>query len=109
MSETPLPVDLNKTDDRCLMIEWDDGVTQKLPFRYLRDQCLCAVCNASREKEARNPVPKGSLKVLSAAEARPLDILKMQPVGNYAYSIHFSDGHSTGIYTFEMLRRLESE
>jgi DUF971 family protein len=33
----------------------------------------------------------------------------MQPVGHYAYSIVFSDGHSTGIYTFELLRMLGSE
>jgi DUF971 family protein len=46
------------------------------------------------------------LPVLSAAEARPLTISKMEPVGNYAYSIEFSDGHGTGIYTLELLRQL---
>jgi DUF971 family protein len=30
----------------------------------------------------------------------------MKPIGNYAYAIQFSDGHDTGIYTFELLRRL---
>ena len=30
----------------------------------------------------------------------------MQPVGNYAYSIHFSDGHNSGIYTLDYLRHL---
>jgi DUF971 family protein len=30
----------------------------------------------------------------------------MQPTGRYAYSIHFSDGHDTGIYTLELLREL---
>jgi DUF971 family protein len=33
----------------------------------------------------------------------------MNPVGNYAYSIHFSDGHNTGIYTLESLRNLGQE
>jgi DUF971 family protein len=33
----------------------------------------------------------------------------MVPVGNYAYRIEFSDGHSTGIYTLDLLRRLGSE
>ena len=37
------------------------------------------------------------------AEARPLTIASMQPVGNYAYSIAFSDGHDTGIFTLEFL------
>ena len=40
------------------------------------------------------------------AEARPLTIAGMQPVGNYAYSIEFSDGHDTGIFTLELLREL---
>ena len=44
--------------------------------------------------------------MLSDAEAQPLRILGMQPVGNYAYSIDFSDGHDTGIYSFELLREV---
>lgn len=36
----------------------------------------------------------------------PLRIAAMKPVGNYAYSIDFSDGHDTGIYTLETLREL---
>jgi DUF971 family protein len=47
--------------------------------------------------------------VLSLAEARPLKVLDMKPVGNYAYSIAFSDGHDTGIYTLEFLRGLGTE
>lgn len=47
-----------------------------------------------------------SLPVLSAAEARPLELQGMQPVGNYAYAVAFSDGHDTGIYTFELLREI---
>jgi DUF971 family protein len=46
------------------------------------------------------------LTILSPAETQPLRIAAMQPVGNYAYSIDFSDGHDTGIYTLELLRRL---
>jgi DUF971 family protein len=44
--------------------------------------------------------------VLTAAEAQPTKILGMEPVGNYAYSIKFNDGHDTGIYTLELLREL---
>jgi DUF971 family protein len=47
-----------------------------------------------------------SLPVLSAAEAAPLTINGMKPVGSYAYAIAFSDGHDTGIFTFELLREL---
>ena len=46
------------------------------------------------------------LPIVSAAETQPLKILGMKPVGNYAYSIAFSDGHDTGIFTFDLLRSL---
>jgi DUF971 family protein len=46
------------------------------------------------------------LTVLSPAEARPLRPVGMKPVGNYAYGIAFSDGHSSGIYSLELLRAL---
>jgi DUF971 family protein len=46
------------------------------------------------------------LPVLSAAEARPLTVEHMRPVGNYAYNISFSDGHDSGIYGFDVLFRL---
>jgi DUF971 family protein len=47
--------------------------------------------------------------VLSPAETQPLRIASMTPAGRYAYSIDFSDGHDTGIYTLELLRQLGSE
>jgi len=102
-----VPVRLEKTGSRELCIEWNDGVTQLISFRKLRDGCQCATCMDKRMKEQKNE-NRGGLPVLSAAEARPLDIEKMLPVGNYAYNIQFSDGHSTGIFTFELLRQLST-
>ena len=46
------------------------------------------------------------LSVLTAAEARPLRIEGVKPIGNYAYGIAFSDGHNTGINSLEFLRTL---
>ena len=46
------------------------------------------------------------LTVLSPQEIVPLRIRKMGPVGNYAYSIEFSDGHDTGIFTLDYLHEL---
>ena len=99
---TPYPTALKLTDDRKLEIQWSDGQVRRYGFRQLRDACPCATC-----REKRNaPQDPLALPVLSQAELAPLSIGGMRPVGNYAYTIAFSDGHDTGIYTFETLREL---
>ncbi|MGD9645054.1 MAG: DUF971 domain-containing protein [Pirellulales bacterium] len=100
---SPQPTKLARTDDGRLLIEWSDGQRRTYGYRELRDACPCATC---REKRQAPPQPAGLLTVLSPAETRPLAIAGMKPVGNYAYSIEFSDGHDSGIYTFELLRSL---
>jgi len=88
------------TPDR-LRITWSDGAIHDYPVRELRDRCPCATC-----REIRNAPPPATtlLPIITDAETRPLRITAMKPVGNYAYSIDFSDGHDTGIYTLETLR-----
>ena len=64
----------------------------------------------AREAESQDAEGKAKLShalpVLTAAEAQPIELLTMQPAGNYAYRIGFSDGHQTGIYSFELLRQI---
>jgi DUF971 family protein len=105
------PVSLaRQRESRTLRIEWSDGIEQVLPYRLLRDHCPCAGCRtASPDVPSRSGKASGALRVLSPAETRPLEIERMSPVGNYAYHIQFSDGHNTGIYTFELLRSLRAE
>jgi DUF971 family protein len=86
-----------------LRIAWSDGSVREYSIRALRDACPCATC---REQRNAPPPPATELPVLSLAEAQPLRITAMDPVGRYAYGIHFSDGHNTGIYTLESLREL---
>jgi DUF971 family protein len=95
-----------KADTESLHITWSDGVTHRLPWRFLRERCPCAKCRA---KEDEPPPPAGALPVLTPQEARPLRVHGMKPVGNYAYGIHFSDGHTTGIYSLDYLRELGEE
>jgi DUF971 family protein len=102
----PRPVKLELRGENRLLIEWSDGQKREITFGELRERCPCATC---REKRSQPPKPTGGLNVLSMAEARPLKILGMNPVGNYAYSIAFSDGHDTGIYTLAFLRELGTE
>ncbi len=100
----PIPTQLERNENRTLAIDWSDGYKQTLAFRTLRDACQCANC--MEKKSAEPSEPPGTLKILSAAETMPLDIVSMRPVGNYAYNIEFSDGHSSGIFSFELLRGL---
>ena len=91
------PVKLEKVKDERFRISWDDGHVSDYPFRLLRQQCRCASC---RDEFTGKP--------LIDPESVPADLKasKATLVGNYALAFQFSDGHGTGIYTFEMLREL---
>jgi DUF971 family protein len=86
-----------------LRISWNDGQRRIYSVRELRDACPCATCREVRRAAEAGPA---LLPVLKPEELQPLRITGMKPVGNYAYSIAFSDGHDTGIYTLEELRAL---
>ena len=105
---TVYPVELKRTDDRHIEIVWSDDFQQRTSYRKLRDHCPCASCRKPDDPTESGSAKKAAagLRVLSAAETRPLEILSMSPVGNYAYNVQFSDGHNTGIFTFDLLRSL---
>lgn len=100
------PTKLELAAPERLRITWSDGMVREYVVRDLRDKCPCATC---REKRNGPPPPATALPILSAAEAAPLRIAAMNPVGRYAYGIEFSDGHDTGIFTLESLRELGQE
>lgn len=106
------PVNLTKDEQaRELIIHWSDQMMQRIRYRTLRDHCPCAHCIDERTKGANTakdqPIQSnGTLNILSAAELQPLDITSMKPIGNYAYGIQFTDGHSSGIFSFGFLRSL---
>ena len=105
-ADIPTPIGLSKSLDRKLTIQWSDGLVQEIPFWALRKGCQCAQCNEDRMRPEEKEKLNSGLPILTAAQAQPLNIDKMHPVGNYAYNIHFSDGHSSGIFTFELLRAI---
>ena len=103
MSEAT-PQKIERVGDDRLAINWNDGQRRVYTLRELLDNCPCASCREKRN--APTPESQGLLPVLSPEEARPLRIVDMKSVGNYAYGITFSDGHDTGIYTLEFLRQI---
>ncbi|TVS16899.1 MAG: DUF971 domain-containing protein [Planctomycetaceae bacterium] len=101
------PTGLERLDGRQLLIQWSDGRRRRYRVSELREECPCATCRERRAAEEKRPATL--LPVLSAQEARPVDIQAMKPVGNYAYNIEFNDGHNAGIFTFELLLSLGSD
>jgi DUF971 family protein len=94
------PEKLQMLSPETLQIRWPGGELRNYGVRHLRDHCPCATCMEQAK------APAALLPVITAAEVAPLQITKMEPMGRYAYAIHFSDGHDTGLYTLESLQTL---
>ena len=94
MSEsTPNPTELNlHQKSRVLEIAFDDGSRFNLPCEYLR------VNSPSAEVRGHGP-GQGVLQVGKEG----VNIVKIEPIGNYAVCLHFDDEHNTGIYSWETL------
>jgi DUF971 family protein len=101
MSDELRPLTLRREGEG-LKITWSDGVATFSTWRHLRTNCPCAACIEVRVK------PPDPFRVLTAEEvaAGSPQPAAMRPVGLYAYQINWNDGHSTGIYTLEYLRKL---
>jgi len=87
-------------------IVWTDGHRSHYEFAFLRDECPCATCNDQRHKKATAKV-QGPL----ASSVLPMYQPKVsargaKPLGNYALQIEFTDGHSSGIYSYDHLRTI---
>jgi DUF971 family protein len=87
-------------------ITWADGHQSHYDFAYLREECPCATCNDERGK-------KQAFAAVASLPSAVLPMFKPKPraqsaavMGNYAVQINFSDGHSTGIYSYDHLRSI---
>jgi DUF971 family protein len=101
----PADIRVNR-EQRTLTIRWVDGHESLYPFDLLRKECPCALCN---ERRAKVPAPGHlMLTVLSGPVVRAGEVqaTKVAPVGRYAINFAWSDGHDSGIYSFEYLREL---
>jgi DUF971 family protein len=102
----PLRVKVHKTEGTGMEIAWKDGHHSSWSFRWLRDACPCATCIEQREKEGRQPGdPKPAPKELFALYKPPPLPENVTPIGRYAISFAWNDGHGSGIYSWDYLRR----
>ncbi len=102
------PSKIQRLDEDRLMIEWDDGVKQEILNKELRANCPCAFCKGEDPPIPLGPKSSEPQRNINN-DSGNIQIVSMRPVGNYAYEIVFSDGHDTGIYTFDHLRKLGKE
>jgi DUF971 family protein len=93
---TPIPTRIvAHQQSRKLEIEFNDGALFELPYELLRVQ--------SPSAEVRGHGP--GQEVLQVGK-RKVELKSLDPVGNYAVQPHFSDGHNTGIYSWDYLYEL---
>jgi DUF971 family protein len=102
----PASVKIHVSSGAGVDITWADGHASHYDFYYLRDECPCATCNDERGKKA-------VFATAGPASSAVLPMFKPKPsakaatsVGNYAIQITFTDGHSTGIYSYDHLRTI---
>jgi ATP-binding protein involved in chromosome partitioning len=97
MGDAATPVGIAQDGPGHLRVEWKDGRVSRYPVRALRLACPCARC-----------VEEMTGRPILEEEDVPADVKPVQitPVGRYAIRISWTDGHDSGIYTFEKLRSL---
>ena len=94
------PVDVQQIGQE-LAIKWDDGSENFIALEKLRRACLCAGCMG--ERDIMGQVHKGPDQPLSP---RSFQLTRIESVGGYGLQPVWADGHGTGIFSFEYLRRL---
>ena len=95
----PWPTEIRLSKDRrTLTVGFDNGETHSLPAELLR------VFSPSAEVQGHAPEQRQTVSGKAAVE-----IIKIEPVGNYAVKLHFDDMHNTGLYAWSYLRKLGLE
>ena len=95
----PSPQDITvHSHSRVLEISFSDGAVFRIPFELMR------VCSPSAEVQGHGP----GQETLQTGK-RDIEVTALEPVGNYAVQPTFSDGHNTGIFTWDYLHFLGSQ
>src|SRR5687767_8364352 len=96
---TPLPISLTvHQQSRVLEVAYSDGASFRIPFELMR------VCSPSAEVKGHGP----GQEVLQTGK-RDVLVSALEPIGNYAVRPVFSDGHDSGIFSWDYLYRLGAE
>ncbi len=99
-ADTLMPAEISRANQHDVKICWQDGHESTYLARELRLACPCAGCVDEIT---------GAVRIIGTSVAQDVHPLKIDLVGRYAISIQWSDGHRTGIYSFDLLRTLDSK
>lgn len=91
-----MPLEIIGLDKPDVKFVWSEDAFDVWSARELRGRCTCAYCQSELTGERLlDPatIPEG------------IRVTKMELTGNYGVNIHFSDGHTTGIYRFSELAK----
>ncbi len=83
-----------------LALSWSDGLEQFLALEMLRRACPCAVCCGEPDVMGRGDAPARSYK------PRSFELKGYEFIGSYGLKLSWGDGHSSGIYSYQLLRSL---
>ena len=92
-----VPVEIGRANQYDVRIKWQDGHESVYQARELRLACPCAGCVDETT---------GVIRIIASSVAQNVHPVKIDIVGRYAISIQWSDGHNTGIYAFDRLRKM---
>ena len=91
------------TKNHSLDLEWSDGSKNQISYLLLRKECPCAPCQDKRLASSKRPL---ALPAFQPLEDAAIQLTGIEAMGNYAIALKWADGHVTGIYPFEYLRKL---
>lgn len=98
MRSDPEKISISKS--KGVTVQWKDGHRSEFQLGYLRDICPCAQCTGAHGTPPRQAQSASPFQMYKPT----LKINNVEPVGKYALRMVWSDGHSTGIYSYDHLR-----
>src|SRR5262249_42113887 len=97
------PEHISISKSKGIKIDWKDGHESDYQLSYLRHHCPCATCTGAHGTPPEAPpIAPSPFQMYKPA----LKINNVEPVGNYAVRILWSDGHGSGIYSYDHFRKI---
>lgn len=95
------PTKIKLIEKKKLLIIWNDGNDSQLELRDLRKRCPCATCLAERDKQSKMYIPLFA--------ENQVTVKSINQVGNYAVQLTWNDGHNTGIFEYNFLKKFSEK